>query len=116
MNSFNRTVVIIAGILLVTLLVILAISLSKSLFNEAYPPIVPDCPDYWEVQYDSNDKARCVNHSGVNLGNTSLEDCGDYTSYFDRHSDEGNCNRYNWAKKCSVNWDGITNSSVDFCN
>lgn len=115
MNSFNKSVVIIASIILITSLIILAISLSKALFNESFPPIIPDCPDYWEIEYNSENKARCINHSGVNTGNTSLEGCGDFTNFFDRNSEQGNCEKYQWAKRCSVNWDGISNNSMDFC-
>lgn len=116
MNSFNKTVIIIASIILITILIILAISLSKTLFNESFPPIIPDCPDYWEVEYNNSDQAKCINNNGINTGNTDLQDCGDFTNFFDRNSDQGNCERYKWSKKCNVNWDGITNNTFDFCN
>ena len=116
MNSFNKNVIIIATIILVILLIILAVSLSKSLFNESFPPIISDCPDYWEAISTTDNKNKCINHSGVNISSITDPKCTTTTQEYDKTLDSDTCEKYKWATDCRINWDGITNNSLDLCN
>ena len=49
LTDFNKTVLIVATILLILGLIIIGIFILKSLEEETYPPVVGDCPDYWNV-------------------------------------------------------------------
>lgn len=116
---FQNIVLIIAGIALVTSLMIIGISLKESKENVVYPPVMGDCPDYWEEQPVNNDndnkndnkngKTQCVNIHG--LGKASCSKKMDFSVYPYVGSD-GACNKKEWAKSCDLTWDGITNNKA----
>jgi len=57
---FQKTVVIVAILILSVILIIIGVSLSKSGAGETqWPPIIGDCPDYW-VDIEGNGSA-CMN-------------------------------------------------------
>lgn len=119
MNDFNKTVIIIATIILVTALLFLAITLSKSMFEESFPPIRSECPDYWDMIRDSEGNINCVNNSNVNTGSYAAEiksECESYpaSQFSGTDLNEIKCNKYKWANKCGITWDSITNSN-DAC-
>jgi len=47
--TFQSTVIVIAEVILVISIVIIGINLYRQKANVAYPPIIADCPDYWEI-------------------------------------------------------------------
>lgn len=118
LTSFNKTVLTIATIILIISLFSLGLFLSKSMQNESYPPIVSDCPDYWDVSY-SNNNVTCINTSTINKGRSDRSDCNNYS--VDLFASQGNdknriiCEKYKWAKKCKIHWDGIVNNNTA-CN
>ena len=87
---------------------------SKSLFANKFPPIISDCPDYWDVSYNSDNEIICQNNSTINVGNGST-DCNDYL--IDKFKENGTgendvlCSKHKWAKNCGIVWDGVTNNS-----
>jgi hypothetical protein len=101
MYSFYKIVLIIAIILLIALLIFIGVAL-KSKSTQMWPPVVGDCPDYWE---DTSGKGgNCVNVK--NLGTCSSTNMNFSSPTF--NGSTGNCSKYQWATNCGVSWDGIT--------
>ena len=107
MVSFETGTVIIAFVVLTTFLTFISFSLNKSSDNVRYPPVVADCPDYW-LDHSEGDKKLCVNKH-EELGN---KDCSKTMDFSDSvwAGDMGFCKKKQWAKKCNLTWDGITNN------
>ena len=66
---------------------------------EVWPPMTAQCPDYWELSADNH----CINPKqlGSCAGPVNFN-----TSLF--QGSQGACNKYTWATKCGVAWDGVT--------
>ena len=109
MEGFQKIVLFSAIIILIISLVIIGIALSYAKSNSVWPPIVPDCPDYWSIDGSGNN-ARCLNvkdlgtcrptsgnrHLSMNFNNAPFVGSNEM------------CAKYNWANNCNVSWDGIT--------
>ena len=116
MEGFQKFVLITAIIILIITLVVIGIALSKNAQNVAWPPVLPECPDYWILD-GSGSNAVCVN----------VKDLGTCKSVGNKHQNmnfntsvftgsQGACNKYNWATKCNVTWDGITYGVSNPCS
>ena len=116
MNTFQKTVLTISVIVLIISLIILGLFLAKSLLDDSYPPVISDCPDFWDVSYNTNNDIICKNTSTINTG-TGDEDglCNEYlvTSSLigGTQKEEILCEKYKWSKKCNIIWDGVTNNN-----
>ena len=118
LTQFNKIVLIIATIVLIVMLVLLYIFLSKALFEDSYPPVVSDCPDYWDISLNSNGEQECIDNLKINSGSGASNCRNILPALFEvggQHKDGVICNRYDIAKECNLIWDGITNTSKD-CN
>jgi|TARA_Y100000992_G_scaffold52929_2_gene31502 hypothetical protein len=104
--SFQKNVIIITFILLVLTLLAFGIALYGRKYNQEFPPIVADCPDYW-VDMDG----VCLNVK--NLGKDSCSNRMDFNNDAWTGAD-GKCLKNKWAKACDLTWDGITNNN-DLC-
>tara|TARA_R110002074_G_scaffold376785_1_gene553965 strand:- start:122 stop:442 length:321 start_codon:yes stop_codon:yes gene_type:complete len=104
---FQKTVIGIATIILIGLLVFIGYSIQKDKTTISFPPVLADCPDYW----DSKD-SECINTQG--LGNCNIEQPKNFDNPI-YQGDKGMCEKYKWANSCNIAWDGITNSP-DICN
>lgn len=93
MDSFQKTVVIIAVIILIICLILIGIALHNHNAKAAFPPVVSTCPDYWTV--DSSGSG-CNPPSGGS-------GCGSQPP-------KSKCGKKQWAEKCNISWDGITNN------
>lgn len=108
METFQKTILIAAVVMLLLALVIIGVALSST-SEKSWPPVIPDCPDYWILD-GSGEAATCVNVK--NLGTCPPKDGDEFlrmnfnTGAFS--GSDGDCAKYNWAKKCGVAWDGIT--------
>ena len=117
MNTFHKTVLTISVVVLIISLIILGIFLAKALFEDSYPPIISDCPDYWDVDYNENDQITCINTSTINKGRGDVAggECNGYPT--DNFLNNGSskedilCEKYKWSKKCNITWDGVTNNN-----
>jgi len=109
MNEFQKIILYTAIIILIITLVVVGISLSYVKNEQKWPPMTPECPDYW-VSHGSDNESYCVNIK-------DLGTCGPYGN--NKHlimnfnsniftGSQGNCNKYKWAKNCGISWDGIT--------
>lgn len=116
MEDFQKIVLFSAIIILIIALVFIGITLSYAKSNQPWPPIVSSCPDYWLFDGSGNN-AQCVNVK--DLG-TCRPTGGDRHLHMDFASSiftgsQGDCNKYNWAKRCGVSWDGITYGVTSPC-
>jgi hypothetical protein len=108
MNNFQKTVLTISTIILIFSLVILAIFLSKSFYEESYPPVISDCPDYWDISLNPDGYIHCINNTDINLG--ELQDNG-YPCDISHNINTTLCDKYTTAKECNLVWDGVTNNT-----
>lgn len=112
LNKFNKTILFSAIVILIIVLIIVGVMLHYAMLNADYPPVISDCPDYWDVSLNSNNEVICNNVSRRNSGT-----CGNNTypiSIFKQYAsnkDSEICAKYRWAKNCNISWDGIINNN-----
>ena len=115
MEGFQKLILFIAIVILIIALVFIGIALSYSK-DKQWPPMVPECPDYWTVDGSGNN-TTCVNVK--NLGTCPPQNGMRYlTMNFNTPAFSGSnemCSKYTWAKKCGVSWDGITYGANNPC-
>ena len=118
MEGFQKIVVITAAIILLFSLVFMTIAVVNG-SGETWPPVTADCPDWWIIDGSGN-RSTCVNikdlgtcasqHTGQNKHQTMNFNTGIYSG------SNGNCNKYTWANKCDISWDGITYGVENPCS
>ena len=75
----------------------------KNKKNQAYPPELSACPDYWKVLADGS----CQNVNSLGNGAPNIVDFDkDYKTAVER------CN---FGKQYGIEWDGLTNASPKLC-
>jgi hypothetical protein len=134
MAHTHQTVIIVSfSILLVVLLIFMAIVLKYSDAEQQWPPVVPDCPDYWYDSFhdvsaggdpddpdsgdsgdiDPSDPASTgvsVCYNVKNLGNCTDQKVMNFNQSQYTGVD-GDCAKWKWATSCGVTWDGITDEN-----
>jgi hypothetical protein len=116
MEGFQKFILFAAIIILIIALVVIGISLSYAKDQEAWPPLTPDCPDYWMIDGSGNN-AVCINVK--DLGTCPPQSGQKHltmnfnTSAFSGENED--CSKYTWAKRCGVSWDGITYGVTNPC-
>jgi hypothetical protein len=107
-GSFQKIILITAVVILIINLVVIALALNKSTKTN-WPPIVPNCPDYW-LSDGSGNNITCTNIK--NLGVCKPESGSDHlVMNFNKApfvGSNGNCAKYTWANNCKIAWDGLT--------
>jgi len=101
--SFQQIVLTFAIIFLIVILVVIGYSLTNSKTVVKWPPMVANCPDYWEdITLDTvtDGSVKCSNTNSQNMGS-----CGAERTFL---KTETPCNKYTWATNCGSTWDGIT--------
>ena len=101
MDTFQKSVLIIALVVLIALLISVGILLNKHSKNTSWPPIQNTCPDYWTEGDDGVCTADSLN-KGPNFV-TSTADAGDTT-----------CKKRKWAIDNDIMWSGVSN--YNSCN
>jgi hypothetical protein len=110
MEGFQKIVLYAAIIILLITLVIIGTTLTYTK-DQQWPPMVPVCPDYWTIDGSGNN-AKCINVK--DLGNGKCPPAtGQKHLIMDFNASpyvgvQGTCNKYTWATKCGVSWDGVT--------
>ena len=107
MASFQKIVLTVAIIMLIIVLIVIGLTLAFA-SPKVWPPSVPSCPDYWTMDLSGNTP---ICNNVQNLGT-----CGQKFMNFDQPQftgAEGTCNKYVWANKCGLSWDGITYGLVN---
>ena len=77
----------------------------------AYPPIISDCPDYWEI--DGTMCKKPVDNTGLSTNTSWPTNVNFGTPIY--KGNNGLCEKQKWAKVYNVTWDGITNNN-DLCH
>ena len=96
--SFQKTVLTIAIVLFIILMLVIAVMMTSAKQTQMFPPQLGGCPDYWQRTQDG----KCLDVQ--NLG----KNCPSPQS-FDNMTLKQKCN---FAKGCSITWDGITNAEA----
>jgi len=107
--DYKKTLSIIAIVLLVICLIVVATLLSTQRSSVPWPPEVNDCPDFWEKKGENGEGVGNTCTNTRNLGDPECEKEVDFKSISEYQGESGRCQKYLWAKKCKVSWDGITN-------
>lgn len=114
--TFQKTVLVIAIVVLVLTLIIIGLVLSKSGQHTNWPPFVGQCPDYW-VDLSGNGEACYNSHR---LGRCNIPSNGNkHVMNFNQSpftDPDGTCAKYKWATSCQVTWDGITSGVKNPCS
>lgn len=111
MASFQTTVVTIAVVLLIIIMIFIGISLYRNKKNFQYPPVAANCPDYW---LDQSTEGRIVCVDAKNLGK---KDCMKKINVSEASwlSEKALCQKKQWANRCELTWDGVTNNNSMVC-
>jgi hypothetical protein len=104
--TFQRLVIIIAILTMIVSLGFVYYMIHTETKSK-WPPIVAKCPDFWDAYEDSSGKLMCKNTK--RLG-TCLTD-------FDPNAEDykTDCQKYTWANKCDIKWDGINYGAENPC-
>ncbi len=117
MPAFQTIVLVVAIIILILILVLIGYALKTSKAAQ-WPPLIGDCPDYWIDM--SGNGAMCTNVQNLGNGHCTSSDWDNYyTMDFTNASflgGNGRCAKYQWAKDCGVEWDGITSGVPNPCD
>ena len=107
MDGFQKTVLFVAIVILSISLIIIGFTLSAG-NDSQWPPMTPNCPDYWITDGSSN--AKCINVKDLGTcpassGSKHLTMDFSVAPYVGSNSA---CAKYTWAKNCGMSWDAIT--------
>ena len=126
MDAFQKIVLVVATIILITLLVIVGILLNRDNKNKNFPPNALVCPDYWKeveenvCQSTETNKGDWTDQAGTNINFGSDSTSSGVTKYDDENytnNEKSNitltgtetCKKKKWANHWNIKWDGITN-------
>ena len=108
MGRFQKIVLISAILILIIALLIIGVSLIYYKKTN-WPPNVSACPDWWVLDGSGNNQ-KCINIKDLGVckpqGNARHQTMDFNLSPFT--GTNGTCNKYTWANRCNVSWDGIT--------
>ena len=96
--SFQNNVLYVAIVVFVILMVFIAVMMNSAQKNQAFPPQIGSCPDYWQKL----NNGTCQNIQGLGKNCASPFDFRKMT----------NKQKYAFAKGCNITWDGITNAET----
>ncbi len=100
MNGFQKTVLIVAIVILMLALIVLGVLIYNSRNSDAYPPDIGNCPDYFELRQNQG-KEMCFNVHG--LGNGDSASCTWFEPTNNVKAEKA------FAEACGLTWDGVTN-------
>ena len=110
MNSFQNMVLGISIILLILCLIVIAYGLYSKTYQEAFPPVVADCPDYW-VDKSDGDSSNCENIKSLGTMTNVCKGPMDFST--EKWLGAAGLDRKQaWAKMCKLQWDGVTNTKL----
>jgi len=118
LGSFQKIILGIALIVLIIILAFVGMAVSSAKQNYQWPPLVPECPDYWLMDGSGNN-TKCINVKDLGkctnpAGSTSEHLIMDFNQA-PYNGSNGTCAKYQWATRCGISWDGITYGVVNPC-
>ena len=114
--NFYKTVCIIALVILVISLAFIGTALASSSKNVEFPPNISKCPDNYEIVYDDyGEFETCKNNTMSDTDCQSKKFADISYSMPGIGPTSAACAKKKWAKKCKVDWDGLTNN-IDVCH
>jgi hypothetical protein len=120
--NFQKIVLIIAIVILIISLVFIGMQIKKSNSKQDWPPLVPQCPDYWSVDNTTGfckPNATSPPSSCTRDSNNGINTIGVYFRIAPYTGSRGACAKKRWANSCTpspVAWEGITYGITDPCN
>lgn len=105
--NFQKIVVVVAIVLLILILAGIAYNLEISSKNYMYPPVLANCPDYWEQKPTQDGSVICQNKK--NLGKKPIIKEQNFSESMWKGK-VGLCAKSMWAINNDLTWDGITNN------
>ena len=91
-------------------------------YNNVFPPVALECPNYWNSDKDGNGKTICyIPTGGVNTGTFNGKNVaglgsnanGNFINFNDSNwgstGDSATCTKSKWCIKNKIIWDGISN-------
>ncbi len=114
--NFYKQVIIVAIVILIISLAVIGTILAKSDSDNAFPPTINACPDFYNVNSDGYCEAL------KDVYDASKQNCDiiDFTDEAQNYlnpgtgPDSGACAKKTEATRCGITWDGITNNP-DIC-
>ena len=116
--NFQSIVMIVATVILIFALATIGVALSNLNSGIKYPPVIADCPDYWSISKkpadhgsDSSQTPEFTCNNDKELGHVDVVGCTVFNSSDSKYKGIGGlCAKKQWADKCDVTWDGVTNN------
>ena len=107
--GFETVVVSVAIITLILLLTWIGFGMYKHNHDAKFPPVSSECPDYWKVKGEGKNQ-ECINvkHLGNCLNKKGSDSANFNVPYFE--GSQGLCRKADWARRCGITWNGITNA------
>lgn len=115
--NFQKIVLIIAIVILIVSLVFIGMQIKKSNSKQEWPPLVPQCPDYWMAVSSGNCKPTGKAPMTEDIKNSFTCNPTDGINFTtdDYAGANGACNKRKWATGCNAAWEGITYGTLDPC-
>jgi len=110
MNTFHYNIIIVALVIFLLFMVYVLLLLYSNKKNNAYPPFMSQCPDYWI--YDSINKNCTPNSESKNVG--TLKTIKDKTVSLGNIVGNASlstmrCAKKLWANINGIEWSGVSN-------
>ena len=113
--GFQKTVLIVALVVLSITIIILSSFLAQQEKNKEWPPEIATCPPYFDI---SQNGTMCIQTSGVTVGETeprtAIKDASSIPlntchTFSIKHGDKIMTfkEKCAWSKACNVSWDGV---------
>jgi hypothetical protein len=115
MRQFQKVATMLAVLVVVITLGMVGWTLSKRKTDVKWPPVVGECPDYWEDISAQGNGSACKNKHRLGTCNLAPNDPMNFTTSTFAGDTDG-CQRYTWAQGCGVTWDGITYGVANPCS
>ena len=109
--TFQKTVLMVAVVIFILVMTVVGVLMTKSKQSAIYPPEVGICPDYWEL-YEEDGKKVCKNVKELGNPSANLSPGSCKEANFEDAAYATRKSKCLAAKKCGVEWDGITNMGL----
>ena len=113
--TFQKTVLIVAFVVLIICLTILGLMIRNSVKNGQFPPEIGKCPDYWNTSFNKDGGLVCLNSmklpTNKDGGMAPCDSIDLSDSKYQGMSAKAMRAKCQIANACHVTWDGVTNGT-----